>query len=424
MVKGVKTMIIKITTIICLLILTFFLVEMPTSVLSEEIKYPIACYEGKELEKVRRWEKIWVGKRIDSTSLDEVKELIPESLYNIMKNSQAWGESWFEIVPYREYNMTAGRIEATKKYSPKCRIGEKDELIDWIAGVPFPQTKRGIELAWNFYANTRGDTQFSEASAFIVDGRKEYDRNIAFKTWVTFFAGRYDVPPTPEILPNKQHIYRGAFAEFLRPSEMKGFLNFQITYKETLKPYDSWAWIAAIRRVRRISTAQRIDTVGGQDSCYDDNYGWDGAITRNSYKLLGRKEILSPRHQDVHLIEHTEGDCIFDGLRKERINTWVVEAINKDPGYIYSKSIWYIDPESWEINHADRYDKYGKLWKIFENFGAVAKGYKGQEVPFFCGTHTIDVQRRHATLGANDTQVGIEIPLDMFTINYLKKYGR
>jgi hypothetical protein len=417
-------MIKKLTTIICLLVVPLFFIETPTLVLSEEIRYPIPCYEGKELEKVRQWEKTWVGKKIDSTNIDEVKELIPENYYNVLKNTEAWGDSWFEIVPYREYKMTTGTIEATKKYSPKCRIGKEKELIDWVAGVPFPEPKSGIEVAWNFYSRTRGDTNISYAEAYIIDGRRKYDRHAAFRVWSKFFAGRRDVPPTPELPSNPKKIHRGTFSHSMKPPEIKGMLIFQITYQDTLKTYDAWAWITAIRRIRRISMAQRTETDGGQDLCRDDNFGWDGAILRNEYKLLGRKEILVSRHQEKYPLLHTEGDCLGDGAQKERINVWVVEALNKDPGYIYKPNIWYIDPELWQIVYIDRYDKYGKLWKIYEEWQTLIKGYNGQDIPNFCGSSTTDVQRRHSTLGNSTQEMGMEIPNEIFTLKHMHKFGR
>lgn len=34
---------------------------------------------------------------------------------------------------------------------------------------------------------------------------------------------------------------------------------------------------------------------------------------------------------------------------------------SKGPNYIYKRSIWYIDPEHWQIAYVERYDKDGKL---------------------------------------------------------------
>jgi len=51
---------------------------------AEEIRYPVPAYEGKRLAKVRQWEKTWVGKKIDPTTVDKVKDFIPYSLYQIV----------------------------------------------------------------------------------------------------------------------------------------------------------------------------------------------------------------------------------------------------------------------------------------------------------------------------------------------------
>jgi hypothetical protein len=386
-------------------------------------QFPNPCYVGKNLAKIQEWEQQWVGKKIDSNNVDEVKEFVPETLYNLMKDTKNWGDSWFEIVPYREYKMSDGTINATKMHASQCSLGPQEELTGWVSGVPFPEPKSGVEIAWNFYCWTRGDTQKSIALNNVVDGIRKYDRNVSFNMQVSYFSGRRDVPPTPEVPQNSKGIYRGLFAEFVKPTELKGFLNLQITYKDFLKSYDSWVWIAALRRIRRQSTEQRTDTVGGQDNTYDDNYGWDGAITRNTYKLLGRKELLLARHQDLKSLKHTEGDCVLDGIQRERINTWVVEVVNKDPNYIYKKCIWYMDPELWHITYTDRYDKYGRLWKTMEHLQTVYKGYNGQDTPFFCCTSTIDHQRKHASLGTVQNQMGVDIPLNVYSLSYLEKFG-
>lgn len=418
-------MIKKLTTIFCLIVVPLFFIKMPTPVLSEEVRYPIPSYEGKELEKVRQWEKTWVGKKIDSNNVDEVKELLPEGLYNVMKNKERWGDSWFEIVPYRPYPVPTGRIEMTKKYSPACKIGPKEELLNWVAGVPFPEPKSGIEAAWNFDAWSRGDGQIKDSTAYIIDGRRKYDRKIVQLPITLHYAGRCDVPPVPELLPNPKGIYRATTFVFSAPPEIKGMRGLTMRYKDALKPYDTWIWITAIRRIRRVSTAQRTDTTAGGDVCYDDNYGWDGAITRNKYKLLGRKEVLLARHQDIEKIKHTEGDCIYDGYQRERINTYALEVACQDPGYIYKYSIWYLDPELWFITYSEKYDKYGKLWKSMDHCDNVVKGYEGREDAEFVGLMTIDHQRLHSTAGLIlELQMGIELKTSSFTISAIQKYGR
>jgi hypothetical protein len=83
---------------------------------AEDVRYPVPSYEGEALEQVKQWEKTWAGKKIDPTNIDGVKELVPKSLYSIIKDPEKWGEVWFEIVPYRQIMPTKGDLEFTKKY--------------------------------------------------------------------------------------------------------------------------------------------------------------------------------------------------------------------------------------------------------------------------------------------------------------------
>ena len=76
----------------------------------------------------------------------------------------------------------------------------------------------------------------------------------------------------------------------------------------------------------------------------------------------------------------------------------MLEAVHKNPNYLYSKQIYYIDPECWYIIYADKYDKKGRLWKIFEFYGSVEKNvYNGESCYYGTHMHIIDVQRMHAT---------------------------
>ncbi len=53
---------------------------------------PIApAYTSQELKKIRKWEKKWVGKRIDQSNIEQVSEFLPESQVEIYKNPEKWG---------------------------------------------------------------------------------------------------------------------------------------------------------------------------------------------------------------------------------------------------------------------------------------------------------------------------------------------
>ncbi len=386
-----------------------------------DIAYPTQCFEGDELAKVRAWEKQWVGKKVTSADVDKVKEFVPESLYTMMKDTERWGESWFVIVPYRPIAPTPGKIEATRKYAGQTKVGASGELLNWVAGVPFPNADKGVEMAHNFRSRTYGDSYNSRDVGFIVDGRLKYDMDIEIENNINFFAGRTDVPPVPEYEKNPKQIWRAFTMLQLAPPETRNMRIMEINYKDRMKAYDSWFWMPSIRRIRRRSTTERQDAQGGADSCAFDNLGWDGPVQINTYKYLGQKDLLLVRHNDSSKLEHTPGDCLWDGSQRERIKAHVIEAVNEDPNFLYSKMIWYLDPETWNMLYSDRYDRRGKLWKVMDQYGFVGTGYQGMKIGHFDANQMIDVQRIHSTCASSTFEFGKQFPARMFTLQWLQK---
>jgi hypothetical protein len=396
----------------------------PELIQAADINFPTACYQGDELAKVREWEKTFVGKKINAANVDQVKEFLPDSMYAIMKDTKKWGDPWFTITAYETVPQTPGCIKATKENYGKAKINPGDEMDGWIAGVPFPDaTSNALQMAHNFRSRDFGDGYENHDEAYIVDGKLKYDMASEIRNKLCFWSGRTDLPPTPEFPDNPKGIWRSFTMLQLAPPETRNMRILEINYKDGLKPYDSWYWMPSIRRVRRRSTTERQDPQGGGDICAFDNMGWDGPVSLNTYKFLGPKEFLMVRHNDKTKLEHKPGDCIWSGEQRERCKIFMIEAVNKDPNFIYTKMIWYLDPESWQMLFSDRYDRQGRLWKVQDQFGYVATGYQGVKFGHFNALQMIDVQRTHSTAGTSTFDFGKSFDMTIFTLDYLQKHG-
>ena len=373
------------------------------NIMAAEINYPVPCYQGDELKKVRQWEQKWAGNKIDATNIDKIKDLLPDTYYELYKNTEKWGENWFKIVPYRQIKPTKGLLEATQKYNGVCSIGPKSELHNWVAGIPFPNPKNAIEIGQNFsVSENHGDNVYKETIAKVVDGVKRYDRNVGFKQYYMWFIGRTEIPPIPAITPNPKGIWRAHQSEWVNPATLRGSRLLNIKWVDESKDYGMWEFSFGTRRVMRKTTAARQDMRGGADNCADDERVFDYTLSVMKLKLLGRKEYLLPRHVNAQEIwaNHKEGHCIDSGAGRERINAYIVEAVHKDPNYLYSRQVWYIDPETWWIIYAEKYDREGKLWKIFDYMQTTGKLLTtGEEIPWLSYATTVDVQRSHSTTG-------------------------
>lgn len=401
----------------------------PPSLRAGAITYPVSAYAGPELASLRQWEQSWVGKKVGPSAVDGVKELVPGSLYQIMKHPDTWGEIWFEIVPYKTILPSPGDRAFTMKHAGSCRIGPTGELLNYASGTPFPAPQSGLEIAWNFECLNYGDNTHALQDLFLIDGKKRYDRKMVFDSYLLYFAGRREIPSTPELLPNPRRIFRASHGAYLEPASMQGSRSVGIKFIDRTIDYDLWSFSSATRRIVRSSTAQRGKTQGGTDSSSDDQNIYDGAIQYMQYKYLGRQELLLARHQNIDQLKkgHREGYCLPDGFQRERINTHVLECTHRNPNYLYSKQVWYVDPETWWILYADKYDRQGRLWRIFENANCVyTSSYNGVLIANIGYVSIIDVQAVHSTGGFSNYEIGgtgERYQPDYYTPKALQRFG-
>jgi len=391
------------------------------------------AYTAEELAKVRAWEKTWAGKKIDQTNVDQIGQYLPEPYLGIYKEPQKWGAPpegfYFTIVPYRTIQETKGFIEATEKYNSQVKVDENGIITNLaeIAGRPFLEPKTGLEIMWNFELNNHGDTYNYRKYTPNINPKTRTERMADQEYWEFYFINRTELDPKPALpaKQNKKAFRRGMFMSMFLPAE---FLN---TRMYTLRPIDqtkqdvTYLWYNQFRRIRRLSTNQRTDSIDGSDLIYDDEYLWDGQVTRNNYTFKGKKDLLCSRNESLVGTTRTAGQGMLNGHKFERCNLLVVDAINKDPNYIYSKRVLYLDPETYLVMWTDIYDEKGRYWKCFGNFTRPVKTETGAMKPSIVGTVFNDFQRTHSGLADQERiqapKVSLPLSEKMFTISYLQK---
>ncbi len=414
----------KIRILVTLCIAVF---AVPICAAAAEVVYPKSCFSEEELQKVREWEKTWVGKKIDKTNIDQVARFLPESFVGAYKDHKKWGAetSYFMIAPYKQFIDTKGQIEATKQYSPTVKMNAEKWIENYadIAGCPFPDPKSGIEIAWNFDFNSHGDANHYFNQGPVITPGVDVERRTKTERWELYWIHRVDVDPRPKYEKNKKGIHRGMFQHMFEPPESNNTRYYNLRYIDPNKSDDGYMYYAPFRRIRRISVGQRTDTIDGSDFIYDDEYGWDGHILRNTYKLVGTKEMLVCRRAKVDNFERVPGQAIPNNITRERIKTYVVEIKSKDPNYIYGKRVWYIDPETYLCTWTEIYDDLDRFWKCFEVLNTEFPSNKGGTKILPSGYLTMDFQRSHAAnLLIRYQEVGLDrVDKRMFTISNLQK---
>jgi hypothetical protein len=355
------------------------------------------------------------GDKITSANVAQIKDLVSPGIVWLVEHGMP-----MTIVETKPIEMPRAYREATEKYSGQVKISPDGRRLEgWTAGLPFPKVDASDPLAaqkimWNFDRKPL-ITDDLDSRNFDADvGTIENDKEMGIERHYLLdhlrrlmYVGRLFVDPKP-VMPSKDNVhYRQSLHPILEPFDLKGVGVTSYRYLDPDKQDDSWLYLPSLRRVRRLSAAQRSDALFGQDSDLDSYYGYDGHPAWMEWKLLGEKEVLGVVHAENYPVKWAEGrgSFAFDDVWEKR-KVWVVEGVSKFPQYAYSKRVIYVDKEAWVVLYSDIYDRAGNLWKVwvndysFRKSTPVGKVQYEDEMGFGPAILMIDVQGSHATKAA------------------------
>jgi len=331
-----------------------------------------------------------------------------------------------KVVPYEKIPLPSAYQAATEKYAQQVQLGSDNELKNWVAGRPFPTVdatdpKAAPKIMYNFQ-----DTHYfsddlnmhlvdADTGSLYVDakGLRHYNVERHFVAdWlrVLQFQGRIHHDPIPEFTKNPDDTFRkSGLYPLIEPFDLKGVGGISYRYRDMMRQDDTWLYLPTLRRVRRMSSAQRSDALFGQDIDVDSYGGYAGQIPWFEWKLLGEKPMLASLH-GVRLPPEPctkDGGMTFCENWEMRPSVYVIEGTPKLPNYAYSKRVIFVDKETSFIVYSDLYDHAGELWKVVMQSIRTSKrpnpnvGYEYKEPRMFIYAFSvIDIQLMHGTRAA------------------------
>ena len=364
----------------------------------------------------------------------ELKELLPPATFTVLSRGIEKGWITMPIVKKKGYPPPKGLGEATLKYAGTCRTGTGNELIGWTAGLPFyPHPKTGLELAWNAYRRRMHPDDLDMPSDFYLynkEGKKE--RSFRWTLYKKDWVGRVDTPPLGEMPGNNGVLNSKESIIITKPFDVKGFCMVRLKYEDIEKPDAIFSYIPAIRRIRRLTGADVTDPLLGSDAIPDDFEVWRAKInSKQTFKILGEKDFLVPRFygfaegiQKQPMENFIKGACFQ--LDWEIRPLWILEIMENDPDYAYSRRVIYIDKEDGAATLwvGENYDQKGRLFRaspaipVYFNFKNRLKGNWGFYYYNYITGHSTIMDMREKNL--NDPHV----PVDKFTIKSLLREAR
>ncbi|MFT4571054.1 MAG: hypothetical protein ACI8TX_002074 [Hyphomicrobiaceae bacterium] len=325
------------------------------------------------------------------------------------------------VVAHKETAFPPRFAAATEKYSSQVQIADDcTHITNHVAGLPFPSVDDTHKCAaamhmFNFNASIAVDDldlRNFDCDTGSVGKNGEPVRverhflidHIRRLYWVE----RTTVEPFP-VMENPDEVrYKEALYPLIEPFDLKGTGFTSNRYLDHTRQDDSWLYLPQLRRVRRLSSAQRSDALFGQDTDQDSYAGYAGNIAWMEWSLLGEKDILGAFHSENLPVKWGEPSADFmqaDVWEPRKV--WVVEGVSKLPQYAYSKRVIYLDQEAYIIPFTDIYDSAGELWKVWvNNFKYATHPFPGAQfgfdydVSYNASITMVDMQLEHATFCA------------------------
>jgi hypothetical protein len=293
-----------------------------------------------------------------------------------------------EVGPfYRSYAPPPEYQAATERFKGQPRIGPENSLESYTAGQPFPMDEidcltdpqAGAKIIWNFDYQWSGTGGGSEYYYSYWDRGEQLPLFYEGTARSVILSHRVEKEHLDkrggDLFRNEKR--KAAFGiEINQPFDARGISLMTYRYKssdlpvEQAKNDDTWIYLPTLRRVRRISTAQRTDAISGTDFTFDDLRSFSGIIPQYEWECLGEMDLIAPMNSKVRAFPYTK-DHNFGpyGLSYADDNWEVRKAVKlrfvpKNPAHPYHhKDIW-LDKETLTAMYSAAYDSKNELWKI------------------------------------------------------------
>jgi len=288
---------------------------------------------------------------------------------------------------YRDYSPPEVYKAATVAFKGQPRIGPDNNLENYVAGAPFPvdeidcagDPQAGTKIMWDFDYAWAGDGANAKFYYSYWDRGEELPLFYEGTSKTVALSHRVE----PQYLDkNKGDIFRGEKRKFAfgvevnAPFDARGIMLMTYRYKSAdraradAKNDDTWVYVPTLRRVRRISSAQRTDSVSGTDFTFDDLRSFAGIIPQYEWQCLGEMDLVAPMNTKVKAYPYSKdhnfgpyGLSFADDLWEVRKSV-KVRMIPKNPDHPYHHKDIYIDKQTMLAHYSFAYDQKEELWKI------------------------------------------------------------
>lgn len=199
----------------------------------------------------------------------------------------------------------------------------------------------GAVQTWAAAAEQTAETAQSDTARGLEIAREADRRDQGFGDTTADLTMALQLSPTDRVIRTMRQMVLEVEGDgdksimvFDRPRDLKGTAILTFSHREGND--DQWLYLPALKRVKRISSADQSGPFMGSEFAYED---------------LASQEVEKYRYRYLR-------DEMIDGEP-----TYVVERIPVDPNSGYSRQVTWIDKSEYRLRRVDYYDRKGDLLK-------------------------------------------------------------
>lgn len=391
------------------------------------------------------------GTVIGADNIDKIKNdtFQGHTISSLLTERMEWrikNNGWrLPLVKSKEVPLDPKWVKASLANAGKTKINKSTCKVDgWDSGQPFPNIdpvdpQAAEKVMWNWHlGQITGDVAHVPFwTQVLIDGTK----GVHAEPVAEFIRYKMKGRLTGKAVEGDGSEHGRQLLYFKAPADMKGLGTFTVM-KDSDEMNDVWAYIPAVRRIRRLSGGAWMDPIGSSDQLQDDLEVFNARpCWYPSYKMLGKRWVLAVTSGNHPLWNKNgkdfadkypvlENKAPFWNMNNDRFEpreVYVIEAVTPAE-HPYSKKVVYVDTMYPRIHYGEAYNRKGEFWKFIEFHSYAAKGADGVIDVRSTGGAIIDFQRNHATVFLTDTTTWQTNPTGKtandFTLQTLQAAGR
>ncbi|MGH7780150.1 MAG: DUF1329 domain-containing protein [Candidatus Binataceae bacterium] len=291
----------------------------PTTIATPLPAHPVATAQPENTE-------LKPGTIISGANANQFAAILPEAA----KFALAHGFT-IKVMPSRRLEWSAGYQTATEKYSPQAGLDAKDNLINYIAGMPFPlidisDPKAAIKIAYNWHMGPVMPDDFSlapwssngyaaePATPAKIVARSDADYQCDHFTFLRF-AHRTEVDPLPTLGSNPMGVeWKARCSDWSATplgAENGEGSGIWVRYLDPATDDAFFSFSEMSRRVRRSAVSAGSAPGPACRNCHQPYWAYALPKTEDySYRVLGTTTILaclSATNEPAGIIQSGDG---------------------------------------------------------------------------------------------------------------------